>query len=170
MYLRFHSVLEDWSLFSESRIHVVFIDAAHDYASVKSDLDRALALPHVHTIATWAAKALLQLHKQVLDDYGTRRGVHRAVSEALQGQARLLRYVGRSAPWSYDGISTIEDWEGVALEPIVVEKPKASLGEPWHRISRWLHRISAQELLVETSWAVFPAGVFSHWAQSGTVA
>ena len=43
--MRFHSVLDDWSLFSSTQIHVVFIDAAHDYASVRSDLERALALP-----------------------------------------------------------------------------------------------------------------------------
>lgn len=47
VYLKFHSVLDDWSIFAQTKIHVVFIDAAHDYASVKSDLERALALPHV---------------------------------------------------------------------------------------------------------------------------
>lgn len=47
VYLKFHSVLDDWSIFAQTKIHVVFIDAAHDYASVKSDLEKALALPHV---------------------------------------------------------------------------------------------------------------------------
>lgn len=51
VYLQFHSVLDDWNLFGHNKIHVVFIDAAHDYASVKSDLDRALALPYAPGLA-----------------------------------------------------------------------------------------------------------------------
>ena len=53
VYLKFHSVMDDWTTFSQTPIHAVFIDAAHDYGSVKSDLERALALPGVHTIAAW---------------------------------------------------------------------------------------------------------------------
>eukprot|EP00434_Breviolum_minutum_P035200 symbB.v1.2.031151.t1/scaffold3584.1/size53777/7 len=134
VYLKFHSILDDWSLFAESRIHVVFIDAAHDYYSVRSDLDRALALPHVHSI--------------VLDDYGTRKGVHRAITEAVeQGKARLKRYVGRAPPWTYDGISEFHDWEGVVLEPVAT--------------SRRAEIQRLEDAVLGTSWVVFPAGVFS---------
>jgi hypothetical protein len=59
--------------------------------------------------------AFPKVHSIVLDDYGTRVGVHRAVDEALRGgQATLRRYVGRAPPWSYDGITEIGDWEGAA--------------------------------------------------------
>ena len=58
--------------------------------------------------------AFPKVHSIVLDDYGTRVGVRRAVDEALRGgQATLRRYVGRAPPWSYDGITEIGDWEGV---------------------------------------------------------
>lgn len=138
VYLQFHSVLDDWNLFGHNKIHVVFIDAAHDYASVKSDLDRALALPYVHSI--------------VLDDYGTRVGVHRALDEALQrGQATLRRYVGRAPPWSYDGITKIGDWEGVVLEPTSFMAARREAGKAQR----------LEDALLETSWVVFPAGVFS---------
>ncbi|CAK8995511.1 Hypothetical protein SCF082_LOCUS4392 [Durusdinium trenchii] len=141
VYLRFHSVLDDWTTFASTRISAVFIDAAHDYASVRHDLDRALALPEVHSI--------------VLDDYGTRTGVHQAVHEVLQlGQATLKRYVGRAPPWSYDGRTEAEgrpvlDWEGVVLEPVRTKKEARPKHEP----------PLAQEVL--GSWLVFPAGVFS---------
>ena len=56
-----------------------------------------------------------KVHSIVLDDYGTRKGVHRAITEAVeQGKARLKRYVGRAPPWTYDGISEFHDWEGLA--------------------------------------------------------
>eukprot|EP00913_Durusdinium_trenchii_P002823 g2614.t1 len=116
VYLRFHSVLDDWTTFASTRISAVFIDAAHDYASVRHDLDRALALPEVHSI--------------VLDDYGTRTGVHQAVHEVLQlGQATLKRYVGRAPPWSYDGRTEVLDWEGVVLEPVRTKKEEPPLAQ-----------------------------------------
>ena len=99
VYMKFHSVMDDWALFSQTPIHAVFIDAAHDYGSVRSDLERALALPHVRTI--------------VLDDYGTTAGVHRAIDEAVaSGLVKIRSFIGRAPPWSYDG-SRISDWEGV---------------------------------------------------------
>eukprot|EP00438_Fugacium_kawagutii_P004766 Skav203103 [mRNA] locus=scaffold447:282765:284249:+ [translate_table: standard] len=53
------------------------------------------------------------VHSIVLDDYGTRVGVHQAVAEVLaEGLATLKRYVGRAPPWSYDGVNEINDWEG----------------------------------------------------------
>ncbi|CAJ1398117.1 unnamed protein product [Effrenium voratum] len=134
VYLKFHSVMDDWTTFSQTPIHAVFIDAAHDYGSVKSDLERALALPGVHTI--------------VLDDYGTRTGVHQAVSEVVaSGGARIKRFVGREPPWSYGDVQ-VPDWEGVALEPLA--QPSAA-SPP----------LDLAASLLGTSWVVFPAGVFS---------
>lgn len=132
VYMKFHSVMDDWALFSQTPIHAVFIDAAHDYGSVRSDLERALALPHVRTI--------------VLDDYGTTAGVHRAIDEAVaSGLVKIRSFIGRAPPWSYDG-SRINDWEGVVLEPL--PRPKAATP-------------SLEESLLGSSWVVYPAGVFT---------
>ena len=70
-------------------------------------------------VKTWPILAFPKVHSIVLDDYGTRVAVHRAVDEALQrGQATLRRYVGRAPPWSYDGITKIGDWEGAEMGDI----------------------------------------------------
>ncbi|CAE7333635.1 unnamed protein product [Symbiodinium natans] len=132
VYLKFHSVMDDWGLFSNTPIHAVFIDAAHDYGSVRSDLQRTLALPHVRTI--------------VLDDYGTTAGVHRAVDEAVAaGLVKVRSFIGRAPPWSYDG-SRISDWEGIVLEPL----PQAPAEQP-----------SLESSMLGSSWVVYPAGVFT---------
>ncbi|CAE7774296.1 unnamed protein product, partial [Symbiodinium pilosum] len=132
VYLKFHSVMDDWSLFAQTPIHAVFIDAAHDYGSVRSDLERTLALPHVHTI--------------VLDDYGTTAGVHRAVDEVVAaGLVKVKSFIGRAPPWSYDG-SIMKDWEGIVLEPL----PRETKEPP-----------SLEASLLGSSWVVYPAGVFT---------
>lgn len=131
LHLRFHTVLDDWSLFSQSRFSAVFIDAAHDYASVKNDLEQALMLPHVQTI--------------VMDDYGAERGVRTAVDEALAaGIVELQRYIGESPPWTFaDRI--VEYWEGVVLRP--KRGPVADAAPTATKLEG-------------STWVIFPSGVF----------
>jgi hypothetical protein len=129
VHLNLHTVLDDWGIFSRSRISVVFIDAAHDFNSVRSDIVRALALPNVHTL--------------VLDDYGAEKGVHAAVTEIVaSGRARLRRFVGEAPGWSFAD-RVVDEWEGVVLEPV-----------------RDLEDSISTSPLFNTTWVVFPAGVF----------
>jgi len=131
VHLRFHTVLDDWGMLSRGRIGVVFIDAAHDYHSVRSDIERALAIPTVHTL--------------VLDDFGAERGVRSAVQDVLaSGQARLRRHIGEGPPWSFAG-RTVQDWEGVVLDPVRGGS---------------LARAGVSESLSNTTWIAFPTGVF----------
>jgi len=150
VHLHLHTVLDDWAVLARGRISAVFVDAAHDYHSVKSDLQRALALPAVRTI--------------VLDDYGAERGVREAVLEVVtSGLARVRRYVGEAPPWHFaDRI--VEDWEGVVLDP--ARQDAASL-------PTWAVAAAPLPLRLEnTSWVVFPAGVFvsGYFQPHGTVA
>lgn len=131
VHLRFHTVLDDWGMLARGRIGVVFIDAAHDYHSVRSDIERALAIPTVHTL--------------VLDDFGAERGVRGAVRDVVaSGQARLRRHIGESPPWSFSG-RTVQDWEGVVLDPVRGDS---------------LARTGVSASLANTTWVVFPTGVF----------
>mmetsp|Transcript_112064 Transcript_112064/g.327776 ORF Transcript_112064/g.327776 Transcript_112064/m.327776 type:complete len:374 (-) Transcript_112064:145-1266(-) len=138
VHLHFHTVLDDWAVFSRGRIGVVFIDAAHDYHSVRSDIERAVAIPTVHTL--------------VLDDYGAERGVREAVADAVaSGVARVRRFVGEPPPWTFAG-RTVEDWEGVVLDPL---RHNSSEGQA----STW-GDVQQQRPLEGSTWVVFPAGVF----------
>lgn len=133
VHLHLHTVLDDWGVFSRSRISAVFVDAAHDYHSVRSDVERALALPHVHTI--------------VLDDYGAERGVRAAVSDIIAaGHARMRRYIGESPGWSFSG-RVVDEWEGIVLDPVRGEEGLAGSTPP-------------PPSLLNTTWIIFPAGVF----------
>lgn len=136
VHLNFHTVMDSWSVFSRSRIGVAFIDAAHDYHSVRNDIEQAVAIPTVHTL--------------VLDDYGAEKGVHAAVADALaDGIVTLRRYVGEAPPWHFSG-RTVQEWEGVVLDPVrgSAKGLEAPTGE------------SALRPLLNTTWVVFPAGVF----------
>merc|ERR1712224_154806 len=44
LYLKFHSVESDWSLFATNTIHVVFLDASHDLGAVISDIENCIRL------------------------------------------------------------------------------------------------------------------------------
>jgi hypothetical protein len=131
VHLHLHTVLDDWAVFARSRISAVFIDAAHDYHSVRSDIERTLDLPRVHTI--------------VLDDYGAERGVRDAVNDIVaEGRASVRQYVGEAPGWSFSD-RVVNDWEGVVLDPI--------------RTPKELEESSTLQLK-NTTWIVFPAGVF----------
>jgi hypothetical protein len=133
VHLHLHTVLDDWAVFSRSRISAVFIDAAHDYHSVRSDIERTLDLPNVHTI--------------VLDDYGAEKGVRNAVNDIVaEGRASLRQYVGEAPGWTFSD-RVVDDWEGVVLDPVRVPKDASSAD-------------SSDLLLKNTTWIVFPAGVF----------
>lgn len=132
VHLKFHTVLDDWSLFSRGRIGVAFIDAAHDYHSVKSDIVRSVAMPTVHTL--------------VLDDYGAEKGVKAAVSEAVaEGIVKVRRQIGEAPPWHFSG-RTVHEWEGIVLDPVRDTNTGAGTGKP--------------SSLANSTWVVFPAGVF----------
>jgi len=132
VHLNFHTVLDDWGVFSRGRISAVFVDAAHDYHSVRSDIERALALPLVHTI--------------VLDDYGAERGVKEAVTEIVaEGRARVRRHVGEAPGWTFSD-RVVDEWEGIVLDPV--------------RDAEGVTSSSVPATLLNTTWIVFPAGVF----------
>lgn len=133
VHLHLHTVLDDWGLFSRSRISAVFVDAAHDYHSVRSDIERALALPLVHTI--------------VLDDYGAEKGVHAAVTDVVaEGLATVRRHFGEAPGWSFSD-RVVNEWEGIVLDPV---RPSEGLSGS----------STAAPSLLNTTWIVFPAGVF----------
>eukprot|EP00747_Dinoflagellata_sp_TGD_P201935 gnl/TRDRNA2_/TRDRNA2_75420_c0_seq1.p1 gnl/TRDRNA2_/TRDRNA2_75420_c0~~gnl/TRDRNA2_/TRDRNA2_75420_c0_seq1.p1 ORF type:complete len:343 (-),score=70.82 gnl/TRDRNA2_/TRDRNA2_75420_c0_seq1:95-1123(-) len=139
VHLNLHTVLDSWDVFSKSRIGVVFIDAAHDYHSVKSDIERALELPLVHTL--------------VLDDYGAEKGVKQAVSDMLAtGRVRLRRHVGEAPPWTFSD-RVVNEWEGVVLDPV---RPTADEQQQ----AEAALRSAPSAMLENTTWLVFPAGVF----------
>lgn len=144
VHLNLHTVMDDWGVFSHSKISAVFIDAAHDYHSVRSDIERTLALPLVHTI--------------VLDDYGAERGVHEAVTAMVaEGYATVRRYIGEAPGWTFSD-RTVDEWEGIVLDPVRHSKDLSSSGPP-------------PPLLQNTTWIVFPAGVFvsGYFAPHGTI-
>jgi len=104
---------------------------------VKSDLERTLALPHVHTI--------------ILDDYGTRTGVKQAVTDVVaSGAARIRRFVGHAPGWSHVG-SVVPEWEGVVLDAVRDGKELGESGKA----------VPLARALIDSSWVIFPQGVFN---------
>lgn len=141
VYLNLHTTLDDWAVFVQNRIGVVFIDAAHDYHSVATDIARALAIPSVHTL--------------VLDDYGAEKGVHRAVTEAVAaGHASIRRFVGEAPPWSFSD-REVAEWEGVVLSPA----SRDGSGDN-EAVADAVEREMTSRLL-NTTWVTFPTGVFN---------
>ncbi|CAE8743130.1 unnamed protein product, partial [Polarella glacialis] len=71
--------------------------------------------------------------------------------------AKVRRFIGRSPPWSYPG-HEVQDWEGVVLDPVRGVPPDASSGG----------EVSS---LVDSSWVIFPPGVFTsgYFMPHGTI-
>ena len=104
LYFEFHSVLDDWDarLPKNEEVSFLFIDAAHDLASVLHDLKQGSRR------AEWL----------ILDDYGAERGVREAVRIFTQelGRAVVHRFVGEVPPWTFDDERVIDFPEGVILK------------------------------------------------------
>mmetsp|Transcript_78103 Transcript_78103/g.162206 ORF Transcript_78103/g.162206 Transcript_78103/m.162206 type:complete len:242 (-) Transcript_78103:373-1098(-) len=107
LYLKFHTLDDDWSLFSMNNIHVVFLDASHDYETVVMDIENSLRIPSVSLI--------------IFDDYGAEEGVRQAVHAYIA--ANRLRPVlflgeGEVGPWQLKDGRTIEHREAIACEVV----------------------------------------------------
>lgn len=111
LYLKFHSVESDWSLFATNTIHVVFLDASHDLVAVISDIENCLRHPTVSLI--------------VFDDYGAETGVrdavHAFVSRGLLKPVAYLGEKGGSKPWRVKDGREISEPEGIACEVVRVK-------------------------------------------------
>ncbi|CAJ1371521.1 unnamed protein product [Effrenium voratum] len=105
LYLRFHTGHHDWSIFSMNAIHVVFLDASHDFESVMQDIDNCLRIPTVSLI--------------IFDDYGAEEGVRMAVQRFVSAaRLRPVAFLGEGAAGSWrlrDG-REVQDREAVACE------------------------------------------------------
>mmetsp|Transcript_50665 Transcript_50665/g.117640 ORF Transcript_50665/g.117640 Transcript_50665/m.117640 type:complete len:169 (+) Transcript_50665:604-1110(+) len=90
------------------------------------------------------------IHTLVLDDYGAERGVSAAVADAVdRGLVRIQRFIGEAPPWSFAG-RVVDEWEGVVLEPLL------------HTGDRSVGMLEQRSLgsLLNTTWVIFPSGVF----------
>mmetsp|Transcript_51730 Transcript_51730/g.116411 ORF Transcript_51730/g.116411 Transcript_51730/m.116411 type:complete len:103 (-) Transcript_51730:51-359(-) len=88
-------------------IHVVFLDASHDYETVRHDIDNCLKLATVSLV--------------IFDDYGAEEGVRAAVHEAIQlGLLRPVAFLGEGAdgPWRLRDGRSVEHREAVACEVV----------------------------------------------------
>ncbi|CAJ1332646.1 unnamed protein product [Effrenium voratum] len=96
---------KDWSIFSMNAIHVVFLDASHDFESVMQDIDNCLRIPTVSLI--------------IFDDYGAEEGVRMAVQRFVSAaRLRPVAFLGEGAAGSWrlrDG-REVQDREAVACE------------------------------------------------------
>jgi len=108
LYLRFHTLDDDWGIFSLNTIHVVFLDASHDYETVLQDIDNCLRLSTVSLI--------------IFDDYGAEQGVRAAVHEFVaRGRLRPVSFLGEGAdgkPWRLRDGREITDREAIACEVV----------------------------------------------------
>mmetsp|Transcript_22768 Transcript_22768/g.37474 ORF Transcript_22768/g.37474 Transcript_22768/m.37474 type:complete len:235 (-) Transcript_22768:40-744(-) len=105
LYLRFHTGNHDWSIFSMNTIHVVFLDASHDFESVMQDIDNCLRIPTVSLI--------------IFDDYGAEEGVRLAVERfvaAKRLQPVALLGEGENGPWKLRDGREVKDREAIACE------------------------------------------------------
>lgn len=104
LYLKFHTQ-DDWGLFAQNTIDVVFLDASHDYEAVAQDIQNCIRLPSVSYV--------------IFDDYGAEHGVRAAVHEAVtRGQLRPVRAMGEPGPWRLADGREIADPEGIACEVV----------------------------------------------------
>jgi len=111
-YLKFHTLEGDWGVFASNEINVIFLDASHDYETVKSDIINCLRLQTVSMI--------------IFDDYGAELGVRVAVNEAIsEGILRPIGFLGEGASgsWKLKDGRTIEQREAIACEPIRAQVP-----------------------------------------------
>merc|ERR1719174_1302606 len=108
MYLKFHSLENDWSLFAFNTIHAVFLDASHDLEAVAMDIENCLKMPSVSLI--------------IFDDYGAEEGVriavHSFVSRGLLKPVAILGEKGGAAPWRVKDGREIHEPEGIACEVV----------------------------------------------------
>lgn len=105
-YLRFHT-LDDWGSFALNVIHVVFLDASHDFETVMQDIANCLRL---HTVSLI-----------IFDDYGAEPGVKAAVHEFIgRGKLRPVTFLGEgdNGPWRLSDGRVITDREAVACEVV----------------------------------------------------
>jgi SAM-dependent methyltransferase len=105
LYLRFNTVEDDWSLFAQNAIQVVFLDASHDYESVVRDIENCLKIPTVGLI--------------IFDDYGAETGVMSAVHAFVgKGILRPVSILGEKGTWRVADGREISEPEGIACEVI----------------------------------------------------
>eukprot|EP00913_Durusdinium_trenchii_P006721 g6317.t1 len=105
LYLRFHTGNHDWSIFSMNTIHVVFLDASHDFESVMQDIDNCLRIPTVSLI--------------IFDDYGAEEGVRLAVQRFISAKRlQPVAFLGNGAegPWQLRDGRTVQEREALACE------------------------------------------------------
>jgi len=114
VFLRFHTVEDDWGLFALNKIHVVLLDASHDYATVKLDVENSLSLSTVSLI--------------VFDDYSAEVGVRAVVHEYIAaGRLRPVALLGEGVdgqPWHLRDGRIVDGSEAIACE---VVRPQPSL-------------------------------------------
>mmetsp|Transcript_46933 Transcript_46933/g.106522 ORF Transcript_46933/g.106522 Transcript_46933/m.106522 type:complete len:136 (-) Transcript_46933:23-430(-) len=116
LYLKFHTIDDDWALFATNTIHAVFLDASHDYDTVRLDIENSLKLTTVGLI--------------IFDDYGAEVGVRAAVHEFIaRGLLQPLAFLGegRDGPWQLRDGRIIEHREAIACE-VVRAPPSTSEG------------------------------------------
>eukprot|EP00746_Dinoflagellata_sp_MGD_P167152 gnl/MRDRNA2_/MRDRNA2_97549_c0_seq1.p1 gnl/MRDRNA2_/MRDRNA2_97549_c0~~gnl/MRDRNA2_/MRDRNA2_97549_c0_seq1.p1 ORF type:complete len:281 (+),score=54.86 gnl/MRDRNA2_/MRDRNA2_97549_c0_seq1:90-845(+) len=114
VYLKFHTLDDDWALFSANLIHVVVLDASHDYGSVRLDIDNVLKIPTVGLI--------------VFDDYGAEEGVRQAVVEYVdRGLLRPVVYLGEQPGWTLRDGRTVDEREAVLCEVLRPSAQPASV-------------------------------------------
>lgn len=121
LYLKFHTLDDDWGIFSLNTVHVVFLDASHDFETVMLDIENCLKLPTVSLI--------------IFDDYGAEIGVRAAVHEFVaRGRLQPVVFLGEGAdgkPWRLSDGREVEHREAIACEVVRhVQAEPASGAQP----------------------------------------
>jgi len=108
IFLKFHTVEDDWGLFALNKIHVILLDASHDYATVKLDVEHSLSLSTVSLI--------------IFDDYSAEVGVRAVVHEYIAaGRLRPVALLGEGVdgqPWRLLDGRVVDGSEAIACEVV----------------------------------------------------
>jgi len=127
LYAAIHTRLDGLRSLRHNSVHVVLVDAEHDYESVRRDAREALRLfgPDLRFL--------------VFDDYATDDGVRRAVDELVaEGSLAMAGGLGYRPPWSYHG-TVVHGWEGVVCEVLGAGAAAAAARGPSpERIYAWV--------------------------------
>lgn len=116
VYIQLHTRIDGLRSLRSNDVHVVMVDAEHDYSSVLQD---------VQEVFRFLGSGIRFL---IFDDYATDEGVRRVVDSFVEGgELKVVGGLGFRPPWSYHG-TVVHSWEGVVCEVLRHKRNTSNMG------------------------------------------